>query len=281
MRVSKATDEEKPLLGDENSTEETQHIILKNSFEDSRQPQYRQFLTSRKFLGFLLAGAAIIATPFVTTKIWHSRGGDDDDDDVAKISDDDGGLYEVYSDGSLRECLDYDDDTTFTSSVCSKYDWSQCYLVPVRSCNSSFWCRELCGSDCEAGTGALCYFSVLSDLDTTCAKVKSLLDAGVRSEELSIALPPSRPEIKGAIATQNDVESAYGLHDDESDKGCFVHSFCEFCTGTCRTAMLTYVETQFNATGSWHVVTAGASVERFKDAVMNIEATCRHFGYDV
>ena len=74
------------------------------------------------------------------------------------------------------------------------------------------------------------------------------------------------------LSTAMELEG-HGLHAG-GDKGCFIHSFCTYCTGVCRDDIQSYVsETYENNTG--------VSVYGFKEAVNNIERTCHEFGYEI
>ena len=51
-----------------------------------------------------------------------------------------------------QNCDKYNDDTVFTAAVCGQTDKAICFKgtqVVETPCNSTFWCRELCGHNCE------------------------------------------------------------------------------------------------------------------------------------
>lgn len=91
--------------------------------------------------------------------------------DTDKVGVDAGGNY---------SCNEYDDDGTFTPELCSGYDWDTCFggtrgHVNKTNCNSSFWCNTFCADMCTEGAGAMCYYEMLSDLNSTCSRVKRIL----------------------------------------------------------------------------------------------------------
>jgi hypothetical protein len=267
--TNELTDSERnPLLSIATSSDTKPHTVA--------PVRHRQRLWISRVLSVLLLFAvfAMITTFLVRRSKRTNDDGDDDDDNGT-----DDNTYVVYTEGTYESCVDFDDDSTFTAEVCEKYDWSQCYEHET-PCSSSYWCLEFCSSACEDGTGALCYFSTLSDLKSTCSIVKKRIEEGDGSTDLPINGKSVRFE-QEELVSKRSTESGYGLHDDINDEGCFVHSFCEYCTGSCRTKILSYVENRFNDTTAIAVDTPGASVERYKDAVIDIVATCKHFGYSV
>lgn len=68
----------------------------------------------------------------------------------------------------------------------------------------------------------------------------------------------------------------YGLHDDIDDEGCWIHSYCRYCTSDfCRYNLTTYLDLQYTSAGR------GITVDAFRSALDNINETCIAFGYNV
>ena len=80
---------------------------------------------------------------------------------------------------SKENCGGYNDDTVFTADVCSTFDDAICFAgtdTINTPCNSTFWCRELCGAMCGENGGALCFYSRLNHLQHTCGVVSAILE---------------------------------------------------------------------------------------------------------
>jgi len=76
--------------------------------------------------------------------------------------------------------------------------------------------------------------------------------------------------------TQTMQLTGYGLHDDIADEGCWVHSYCRYCTSNfCRSNLSNYLTSEYSNS------IKGASVMAFKSGLESINDTCIYFGFDV
>lgn len=186
-------------------------------------------------------------------------------------------LLFLKSDANLftkSNCTRYDDDNVFTADVCEDYDKAICFFgteVITTPCKKSYWCKRLCGSECDLGSGAVCFFDRLSRLSHTCEIVSAIVT--------KIGYVPIYADLDGnANAVDNEeygkLESleGYGLDYNASDDGCGKHAYCTFCEDDCNAdRMGHWVATQYHH----RIITALAA----QMAVVDIVNTCAHFGY--
>ena len=110
-------------------------------------------------------------------------------------------------------CDTYDDDETYTPSVCGAFDASACSA----SCADG-WCAELCGDSCSRNEGAICAANALGNISTLCST-------------LDYASIPT-----GTVA----YESTKGHKSMEYAEGCDHHAYCSFCGSTCQNLLTQY-----------------------------------------
>ena len=160
---------------------------------------------------------------------------------------------------SKAQCDAYDDDGTFTEAVCGKTDNAICFTgtsVVLTPCNSTFWCRELCGAMCGDDAGALCFYQTLSNLETACDTVSAVLEAhgfdpGANETARLGGRRRRRLAGDGAAADGDDDDAAaaatpaalgaalgHGLDANMSDFGCGRHAYCEYCDGDCNSTRM-------------------------------------------
>lgn len=171
-------------------------------------------------------------------------------------------------------CSRYDDDDVFTSSECESYDKAICFTgtdVITTPCENSFWCKRLCGAQCELAGGAVCFFDRLSRLSHTCEIVNSII---LKDEYIPILadLDGSVEMVDNEAVENSENLEGYGLDYNASDDGCGKHAYCTFCDEDCNTGrMQRWVVSQYHH----RIITALAA----QMAVVDIVNTCAHFGY--
>ena len=110
-------------------------------------------------------------------------------------------------------CDAFDDDGTYTPSVCGAFDASAC----AASCTDG-WCAELCGRSCSRNEGAICAARALGNISTLCATLDYAdVPAATRSYDTSVG----------------HRSMAYA-------EGCDHHAYCSFCGDTCANLLTQY-----------------------------------------
>jgi len=110
-------------------------------------------------------------------------------------------------------CDTYDDDSTYTPSICGAFDASACRA----SCTTG-WCASLCGASCSRNEGALCAARALGNISALCST-------------LDYATPPAATATYAAAAGRKSMAFA---------EGCDHHAYCGFCGETCRNLLTQY-----------------------------------------
>ena len=113
-------------------------------------------------------------------------------------------------------CSQFDDDSSYTSSYCGKYDATAC----THHCANSSTCEQLCGSgnvSCADGGGAVCAMRKLAHIDATCASLGSVADhEGIPARDAPVA---------------RRLRAAAPANAPEGGVGCDDHVYCEYCRG--------------------------------------------------
>jgi hypothetical protein len=125
-------------------------------------------------------------------------------------------------------CDEYEDDTTYTESVCSKYDTIACEY----HCAANSTCDALCGSgntSCSDGGGAVCAMKRLAHIDATCASVGSLAaHDGIPSRDAPGAAAADALAAEAARRRRRELGAAKM---SDGGQGCDDHVYCSYCVG--------------------------------------------------
>ena len=224
----------------------------------------------------LLGGLGLVARTRLATSTYAAGGAAGDG-------------VELYDKGFVYQnvtqfCNQYDDDSVFDASLCEDNDAGMCGTIGTvtnTTCIGSYWCDELCGDECYAGEGAVCFYDKLTNLADTCTEVKAIMDdadagtlAAIQADEGAKA---SIEEATANMAQRAQKErlEGYGPHDDVSDLGCGTHAWCEYCSGDCNsTAMSKFAKEHFDLLPHSNLNPTYA-----KYTLMNIISACEYFDY--
>lgn len=123
-------------------------------------------------------------------------------------------------------CSNYDDDVYLNNVTCKIADETVCDDY----CLKCGWCRSLCKSSCDVGSGVVCAMKLLSNMTSTCEMLSSM---------------SSFPPMSETDSNDDTVDSA---PETELSGVCDRHSMCEFCTGDCRTIIDINTTSDYGAT---------------------------------
>ena len=110
-------------------------------------------------------------------------------------------------------CDAFDDDGTYTPSVCGAFDASAC----AASCTDG-WCAELCGRSCSRNEGAICAARALGNISTLCATL----------------------DYADVPAATRTYDTSVGHRSMAYAEGCDHHAYCSFCGDTCANLLTQY-----------------------------------------
>ena len=117
-------------------------------------------------------------------------------------------------------CDAFDDDGTYTPSVCGAFDASAC----AASCADG-WCAELCGRSCSRNEGAICAARALGNISTLCATL----------------------DYADAPAATRTYDTSVGRGSMAYAEGCDHHVYCAFCESECQNLLNQWPEGRYAA----------------------------------
>eukprot|EP00615_Pteridomonas_danica_P015154 CAMPEP_0114408400 /NCGR_PEP_ID=MMETSP0102-20121206/22667_1 /TAXON_ID=38822 ORGANISM="Pteridomonas danica, Strain PT" /NCGR_SAMPLE_ID=MMETSP0102 /ASSEMBLY_ACC=CAM_ASM_000212 /LENGTH=270 /DNA_ID=CAMNT_0001575355 /DNA_START=19 /DNA_END=831 /DNA_ORIENTATION=- len=179
-----------------------------------------------------------------------------------------GTINSTNKEGEMRDdvfhCYDYDDDTIFTSSLCSQFDAAVCFTA-TDACTSDYWCNTLCGDMCDEGGGAICFFKKISTIKETCKSVSEIL--ADNNEIIPEDALETEKELLTKLPNPNEL-SGHGIDSSLFDDGCGRHAYCTYCTNDCGD-VASYIHDTYDI----------VDIPTIHTAVSNIVKTCIDLGY--